>query len=130
LGNMPSAKELRSRAWQIHVAGLGPDDPQTITSLMLYGTILRRTGARDSAILVLRDAVDRRRRLGVGHEEALAEDMLQLATTLVTDENDVPEAEQIFREALAIQRRVLGPTHVETVWPLGSLSDIAERRGD
>jgi tetratricopeptide (TPR) repeat protein len=130
LGDLPKAKRLRGEAWQIHLEGLGPDDPQTIRTLMLYGTVLRRTGQMDSAVAVLREAVDRRRRLGSDHEVDLTEGMLQLATTLQTIPDRLDEAEQIFREALAIQRRALGPTHVAVVWPLGSLSEIAEQRGD
>jgi len=91
---------------------------------------LRFRGQHDSALALYREALDLGvRSRGPEHTEvALA--MLYLADQLALgDTIHYEESEGLYKEALAMQRRLLGEDYPNLVHGLGGLADLANKRG-
>src|SRR5207253_3774078 len=85
------------------------DDPAVQAELYeTLGTIYRKLGKLDRAEPVLHSALERRRSLGSLDESAVAGSLLALAL-LRADQAQLPEAERLIRQSLAIDERLLPP---------------------
>lgn len=108
---------------------LGPDDPRTAGSLLRVAASLRRKGDRAGAEAHLREALAlQRRTLGPEHP-ITATTMTHLGDLIRDAEPSSPQAEGLYREAIAIINRVRGERHLDLVHPMGSLVDLLLARG-
>ena len=146
-GQYKEAETLHYRVVAIHEKTLGKEHPGTATSLSNLGNVLYLQGKAKEAeaihrrVLALREKV-----LGSEHPDT-ATSMNNLANVLQAQGKDellspsearaqaqfnlqaFTETESLFRKALAIQERTLGPSHPATANTLNNLSTYLDRRG-
>ena len=128
LGLFPQAKTLLARALDLQRRVLGPDDPQTLTSLSQMSLLLTEEGNYPEAEKLQREAfVVRARVLGPEHPDTIAS-MARLATVLSLQGRNA-EATKMKRDAFAISRRVLGPEHPETLRMANSFVAVLWQQG-
>jgi len=121
LGLYPRAQALQQQSMEIRQRVLGPEHPDTLTSMNDLATDLDDSGHYAEAEKLEREALDISRRvLGPEHPDTLML-MSNLANTL-WQEGHYPEAEKLNRETLGIQRRVLGPEHPGTLRSMNNLA--------
>jgi tetratricopeptide (TPR) repeat protein len=115
------AEKLERKTLDIRRRVLGPEHPDTLTSMDSLALFLRSSELRKAeAETLYRETLDIRRRvLGPEHPDTLTS-MLGLAN-VVSDEGHYAEAEKLKREVLDIRRRVLGPEHPDTLAGMNSL---------
>jgi len=146
-GDYREAESLNYRVVAIHERTLGPEHPTTATSLSNLGNVLYLEGKFKEAESVHRRALAIREKvLGTEHPDT-ATSMNNLANVLQEQGKDellapsearaqaqfnlqaYSETENLFRKALAIQERTLGPDHPATANTLNNLSTYLDRRG-
>src|SRR5258708_6287500 len=126
LGLYPRAQALQQQSMEIRQRVLGPEHPDTLTSMNDLATDLDDSGHYAEAEKLEREALDISRRvLGPEHPGTLML-MNNLATDL--DDSDA-EAEKLFRETLDIKRRVLGPEHPDTLLAMSNLAYVLADKG-
>jgi len=127
---LDSAGALHRRVLAIETAAFGADDPRLAFNLHRIAGNLRFRGYHDSALALYREALDIRLR-GHGPEHPqVAAAMLHLADELHRgDTIKYAEAEQLYRDAMVMQRRLLGEDYTDLVHGLGGLASIANKRG-
>jgi eukaryotic-like serine/threonine-protein kinase len=129
LGLFSQAQILLTRALDLQRRVLGPDDPQTLTSLSEMSLLLTEEGNYPEAEKLQREAfVTRTRVLGPEHPDTLAS-MARLATILSLQGRNA-EAVKMKRDALAISRRVLGPEDPMSLRMANSLVAVLWQQGD
>ena len=120
LGLVPQGKSLIARAAELQREVLGPEDPETLTSMSLMSVILLEEGHYAEAEQLQRQTLTVRNRvLGPEHPDTVRS-MSRLAAVL-TFQGRNEEAVKLERDAVAIDRRVLGPEHPETLLLTNSL---------
>ena len=146
-GRYQEAETLHYRVLAIHEKTLGQEHPTTATSLSNLGNVLHLQGKFKDAEGVHRRALAIREKvLGAEHPDT-ATSMNNLANVLQEQGKDellspsearaqarfnlqaYTETESLFRKALAIQERTLGPNHPATANTLNNLSTYLDRRG-
>ncbi len=146
-GQYQEAESLNYRVVAIHERTLGPEHPTTATSLSNLGNVLYLQGKFKEAEAVHRRVLAIREKvLGNNHPDT-ATSMNNLANVLQEQGKDellspsaaraqarfdlqaYSETESLFRKALAIQERTLGPDHPATANTLNNLSTYLDRRG-
>jgi tetratricopeptide (TPR) repeat protein len=124
-----AARLLYERALAIREKVLGPEHPDTATSLNNLALLLQTksdlAGARP---LHERALVIREKTLGPEHP-ATAMSLNNLAS-LAQAEADLAGARPLFERALAIREKVLGPEHPETARSLNNLALLLKGQGD
>jgi len=129
LGLFSQAQTLFTRALNLQRTVLGPDDPQTLTSLNRMAVLLTEEGNYPEAAKLQREAFAARTRvLGPEHPDTIAS-MAQLATVL-TLQGQNAEGVKMKRDAFAISRRVLGPEDPETLRMANSLAAVLWQQGN
>ena len=129
LGLYPQAQSLLTDAVNIRRRVLGPQNPDTLSSINGVCRLLWEQGHYAEAEKLGRETLDMRRRvLGPEHIDTLSS-MSQLATILY-NEGRYDEAEKLEHETLDLQRRVLGPEHPNTLWSMVILASIFFDEGD
>ena len=129
LGLYTRAQPLIEGAVEIQRRVLGPEHPDTLSSLNLLASDLRRQGHYAEAEKLNRETLDMRRRvLGPEHPDTLVS-MNSLASDL-WKEGQVAEAEKLYRETLDIRRRVLGPYHSDTLASMNNLANVLTSQGN
>lgn len=146
-GQYKEAESLQSQVVAIHEKTLGKEHPTTATSLSNLGNVLYLQGKFKEAEAVHRRVLAIREKvLGPEHPDT-ATSMNNLANVLQEQGKDemlspsearaqarfnlqaYTETEGLFRKALAIQERTLGPNHPATANTLNNLSTYLDRRG-
>ncbi len=123
LGLYPQAESLLTDAVEIRRRVLGPENPDTLSSMHALCRTLREQGRYAEAEKLQRETLDTRRRiLGPEHPQTLAS-MSQLASILY-DEGRDPEAEKLGQQALDSQLRILGPEDPNTLWSMVIVASI------
>jgi serine/threonine protein kinase len=121
LGLYSQAQPLFAKAIAIRRRVLGPQNPDTLTSMSSLGRTLMRVGRYDEAEKLDRETMDARRHvLGPEHPSTLMS-MTNLATILEL-EGRYAESEKLHRETLELERRVMGPEHQGTVTAMTNLA--------
>src|SRR6266852_1614294 len=126
LGLYPRAQALQQQSMEIRQRVLGPEHPDTLTSMNDLATDLDDSGHYAEAEKLEREALGISRRvLGPEHPGTL-----RLMNNLATDLDDSDaEAEKLFRETLDIKRRVLGPEHPDTLLAMSNLAYVLADKG-
>jgi serine/threonine-protein kinase len=129
LGLFSQAQTLLTRALDLQRRVLGPDDPQTLTSLSEMSLLLTEEGNYSEAEKLQREAfVTRARVLGPEHPDTLTS-MARLATILSLQGRNA-EAVKMKRDAFAISQRVLGPEDPMSLRMANSLVAVLWQQGD
>ena len=130
LGDLDAAERRAREALELRETSLGPAATETISSLGVVASILRYQGRNREAEAVFREVLERRSRLRNPDPGALSSDMLQIASMEIEFEGDLEEAEDLAREALALQEPGSGAATVNRVWALTTLAQLKELEGD
>ena len=146
-GQFKEAETLHHRVVAIHEKTLGKEHASSATSLSNLGNVLYLQGKfKDAEAVHRRVLAVREKILGAEHPDT-ATSMNNLANVLQEQGKDemlapsearaqgrfnlqvYTETENLFRKALAIQERTLGPAHPATANTLNNLSTYLDRRG-
>ena len=123
------AQVLLTRALDLQRRVLGPDDPQTLTSLSLMAVLLTEQGKYPEAEKLQREAFAARTRvLGPEHPDTIAS-MARLAS-LLTLQGQNAEGVKMKRDAFALSRKVSGPEDPVTLKMANSLAAVLWEQGD
>ena len=110
LGNKITAREILDKG-AARIDQELVDQPAIQATLMdTMGTVYTSLGLYESAIPLIRKALDKRRSLSGEHDAMIAQSLNNLGEALAL-KSDFAEAEQRLREALIIRRQLLGDVH-------------------
>jgi tetratricopeptide (TPR) repeat protein len=125
----PQAHKLHEQALRIREAHLGPDHPDTATSLRYLAITLSNTGDLTAArILLERALVIFETRLGPDHPDT-AHTLSNLAGVLA-DQGELDHARSLFERAISIREARLGADHPTTARSLDNLGRVLRAQGD
>jgi tetratricopeptide (TPR) repeat protein len=111
------------RALAIREKSLGPEHPDTATSLNNLAALLRDQGdLAGTRPLLERALAIREKVLGPEHPDTATS--LNNLAALLRDQGDLAAARPLFERALAIQEKVLGHTHPDTNITRSNLADL------
>jgi serine/threonine-protein kinase len=104
-------------------------EPQVQADLYeTLGTIYQKLGKLDQANTLLNSSLEERKSLYGGDAAQVAESMVALGL-LRDDQAQLPEAERIVREGLAMSKRHLPPNHPAVAKATAALGKVLEDRG-
>ncbi len=128
LGLYGKAVPLLTKAVEIRRDQLGPEDPETLSSLGKLATAVNAQGRHAEAEKMQRELLGAQRRvLGPLHPDTLA--TLNNLGIAVNAQGHLAEAETIDRQALEERRRVLGPDHPDTLTSMNNLANCVDDQG-
>jgi serine/threonine-protein kinase len=130
LGDLETAEARARESLAMQEEALGPNATPTLNILGVVASILRYQGRSREAEEGFREVLARRRRLASPDPGALSSDLLQIAGMLIDYGGDLGEAEELSREALALQEPGEGRLTLNRVWALTTLAQVAQLRGD
>ncbi|MEM1057472.1 MAG: serine/threonine-protein kinase [Bacteroidota bacterium] len=127
-GDYDESREAAERAHADHLAALGPDHPETLQSLTVVGATLAVLGEWTEAEEAFEELASRS--LPTADTLALSEALLNLGSSRLRQQR-FEDAEEPFRQSLALRRAHLGRTHSGTATVMNSLAiAVARGRGD
>jgi tetratricopeptide (TPR) repeat protein len=128
-GAYAAARPLYERALAIREKALGPEHPDTATTLHNLALLLRAqgdiAGARplcERALAICEKA------LGPEHPYAAAN--LNNLALLLRAQGDLSGARPLYERALAIYEKALGPEHPDTATSLNNIAGLLQAQGD
>jgi Tfp pilus assembly protein PilF len=122
------AEPLHQRALAIREKALGPDHPDTATSLNNLASPFYNQGRYGEAEPLLQRALAiRERALGPDHPDTATS--LNNLAVLYNDQGHYGEAEPLHQRALAIREKALGPDHPHTANSLNNLALLCFSQG-
>jgi len=128
-GSYASARMLFERQLEFRRRVLGPEHPDTLTSMSNLANTLGAQGEAARARKLNEETLDIRRRvLGPEHPDTLTS-MSNLANTLGT-QGELAPARKLNQETLEIRRRVLGPEHPDALTSMNNLAVMMKAQGD
>ena len=123
------ARRLFRRALAIREKALGPEHPETASSLNNLALVLKIQGDFANArLLYERSLAILEKILGPEHPDT-ASALNNLALLLKT-QGDLASARPLFERALAIGENTLGPEHPDTVTRVNNLAVLLQAQGD
>jgi serine/threonine-protein kinase len=135
-GDTPRSERLLRAALATHRALLPADDPRIADDLFGLGDCLLdydRDGEAEAllrrALALLRGRRARHPGAPAAEEESKIGEILNDLGMLRHRAHDLAGAERLYREALAIQRRIHGPLHSQVDVPLHNLGALLKTRG-
>jgi tetratricopeptide (TPR) repeat protein len=122
------AELLHRRTLEGRENALGPEHPDTLSSVNRLGGDLLAKGDYEGAELLIRRALE-------GREKALGTEHLDTIKSLsnlgiIHQKGDREEAETIFHRCLESLEKALGPEHPDTLKSLSNLGDVLRQKGD
>jgi len=128
LGLYPEAQRQVERAFDLRRRALGPEHPDTLTSMYGLAILYWRQGKYAEAEPLYTKVLEVRRRvLGPEHSDTLT--TMTLLALLYADEGKFAQAEPLYTEALEAERRALGPEHPDTLATMDSLAQLYWQQG-
>ena len=129
MGDYAKAEPLFEQALQIRKQVLGPEHPDTASSLNNLALLNVRIGDYAKAEPLLQQALQIFKKvLGPEHPETAT--ALSNLAGLYYERGDYAKAEPLLQQALQIFRKVLGPEHPDTAASLNSLAVLYDHMGD
>ncbi len=120
-GNHEGAETLLRDLVRLSTGALGPEHPAVLRAEEILGFALSRRGAYAEAEAIGRRILEvHQRTLGAEHPRTLRS-RVNLADALVRQPERVELAAQMYRETLAVQGRVQGPVHGDSLLTAGNL---------
>ncbi len=121
LGEPALATRQLERSRQLRLEQLGPDHPDTLTSMNNLAWAYVDAGRLDEALLLGEQTLEKRKvALGIDHADTLTS-MNDLAGTYYAA-GKLDQARQLWEQTLEKRKATLGPDHLDT---LTSMSDVA-----
>ena len=115
-----SVAELE-KALAIQKRILGPDHPDTLSTMNSLSAVFIRLGKYAEAESILRDTVSRKKQvLGAEHQDTIVS-MHNLGVVYYY-QGKFKEAESVARETLAVRKKALGENHPDTIFSLENLA--------
>ena len=129
MGDYAKAEPLYQRALAIREKALGPEHPDTATSLNNLAVLYEAMGDYAKAEpLYQRALAIREKALGPEHPDTATS--LNNLAVLYKAMGDYAKAEPLFQRALAIREKALGPEHPDTATSLNNLAGLYNAMGD
>jgi len=128
LGLFPEAGQQMERALSLRQRVLGPEHPDTLTSMQELGDVLAKQSKFVQADKLLTRVLETRRRIRGQYSPETLGVMNDLAIA-VGGEGDYVRSEQLLTGVLEIQRRVLGEQHPDTLAVMNNLATIYTNQG-
>jgi serine/threonine-protein kinase len=122
LGLYDTATTVIQEALGLRDSLFGHRHPDVARSLNILGALLYERGGRDSALVLLEDALAIRRSLGT-RDTATALVLNDLGW-LMTERGELARAESLNREALALRRALRGSEHPDVAESLNNLGAV------
>ncbi|KAJ5504600.1 Tetratricopeptide-like helical [Penicillium fimorum] len=127
-GRYNEAKVIFFDCLKVREKALGPEDPDTLTSVSNLGSVLEQQGKYEEAEAMHRRALAGRETiLGPEHPDILTS--VSHLGSVLEQQSKYEEAEAMHRRALAGREIVLGPEHPDTLTSVSLLSSVLERQG-
>jgi serine/threonine protein kinase len=128
ISRFPEAERQLRRALAVREQSLGPEQPETLTTLHNLAASVLEQDRPDDAAAVIKRAVDGRlKTLGPAHKDTLASRSLQAFIRQLG--GDLAGAEKDIRAIIGAQSASLGPAHHDTIESRNSLADILHDEG-
>src|SRR5215472_8560592 len=127
-GRYSEAIPLAQRALAIREKVLGPEHPDTATSLNNLAELYKETGAYAQAEPLLKRALAINEK-ALGPEHPTTAVWLNNLAALYRATGAYAQAEPLYQRALAIKEKVLGPDHPSTATALNNLAELYEETG-
>jgi tetratricopeptide (TPR) repeat protein len=128
LGQLDPAEAVLRKARATREQLLGPDHPDTLTSMDNLALLYRERGRYDEAEPLFLQALEARRRtLGADHADTLAS--INNLAGLYRDRGRYDETERLLKQALEGFRRTLGADHPHTLTSMDNLGVLFLERG-
>jgi tetratricopeptide (TPR) repeat protein len=128
LGQYSAAEKTHRQVNPLREKVLGPEHPDTLTSMSNLAVVLERQGKYEEAESMSRQTLAQREKvLGPEHPDTLTS-MGNLAVALWR-QGKYEEAESMSRQTLARKEKVLGPEHPDTLTSMSNLAVVLERQG-
>jgi tetratricopeptide (TPR) repeat protein/MinD-like ATPase involved in chromosome partitioning or flagellar assembly len=129
IGDYASARALYKRALAIREQVLGPEHPDTVTTMNNLAGLLQSQGDYAAArVLYVRALAIREVALGPRH--ATTATSLNNLAELLRSQGDYAAARPLLERALVIRERALGPQHPDTAQSLNNLAALLKDQGD
>jgi tetratricopeptide (TPR) repeat protein len=128
LGRHDEAEALLRRTLAAQRKLLGDRSDGVAVSLNNLAVIVGTRGDTRGALALQREVVDIMRGLHGEHPDVAA--ALSTLAAALEGNGDLEEAEPVFREALAMRRKLLGPEHPDVAWTTYNYAYLLRRRGD
>jgi tetratricopeptide (TPR) repeat protein len=108
---------------------LGPDHPDTVSSINNLALLLSSVGDYAEAEPLYREALAVSERvLGPEHPTTLI--CINNLGLLLSNKGDLKGAEPLYRQTLAIRERILGQNHLSTLCSVNNLAFLLQAKGD
>jgi tetratricopeptide (TPR) repeat protein len=115
-----------SAAEELRTAHLGPDHPDTLTTLNNLATAYMRAGRKAEAVQLLEQVRDQTQKFGSDHHTLGTLNNLAWA---YSDAGRTAEAIQLFEQVCGQQIQKLGPDHASTLMTLHALAAVYREAG-
>jgi eukaryotic-like serine/threonine-protein kinase len=127
-GRLTAAESAYTAALAVLRRRSDPSDPDVLLSLHSLAVLRHAQGEYVEANRLLREVIDKRRRLYPEGHDKLAGSLYELARTMEQTGRH-GEAESLYVEALGMQERILGPEHEQAIKTRASLAGLRGRSG-
>jgi serine/threonine protein kinase len=128
LGLYPEARSLLARTVDLRRRVLGPQNPDTLSSMGELGWVLMEQGHYAESEKLIRKTLDIQRRV-LGPEHPYTLRLISNLATVLYGEGHYAESEKLMLETLDIRRRVLGTEHPDTLSSMHNLGGILYGEG-
>ena len=126
--NLPAAKEMLQRAATGRIEVLGPEDRDTLQSMLELADIMMKTGDLDAAEELCEKVLKGQEKLlGLDHPDTLAS--VGLFGTLMWKKGDLDKAEAMMQKALRGHEQVLGHDHPDIMKSIHQLALVRDYQG-
>ncbi|HUV04754.1 MAG TPA: tetratricopeptide repeat protein [Armatimonadota bacterium] len=128
-GDYDAAEPLFRRTLDARERALGPEHPDTLTSVNNLALLLYSKGDYDAAEPLFHRALEGFERVfGPEHPDTLTS--VNNLAGLLLSKGDYDAAEPLFRRTLDARERALGPDHSDTLASVNNLAGLLIERGD
>jgi tetratricopeptide (TPR) repeat protein len=127
-GQYKGAEELFVQVMESRRRTLGPEHPDTLTSVSYLGLVLERQGKYEEAERMHERALEEREKaLGPEHPDTLTS--VSNLGLVLERQGKYEEAERMHRRDLEGSEKALGPEHPDTLTSVSHLGLVLERQG-
>ncbi|MEM0984522.1 MAG: tetratricopeptide repeat protein [Planctomycetota bacterium] len=125
-GRTDEAVEIHRETSNTRRSELGPDHPDTLTSLNNLGRALQQAGDLDGALAISEEVFQARERvLGPAHPRTLS--AMNNHAIALSRAGEIEQAEPLYRATATLRRETLGNDHPETIASLMNLAGFLTR---
>ena len=129
VADLRRSAELAEDGLRVRERALGPTDTMVADALIKVAGASRRLGDYDDAERRIRQALQILEH-SVGSRHTLyADALMNLGYVLEDDRQRPAEALAVFQQAYDIRRELLGPRHIQVIYPQGNISGVLAKLG-